>query len=939
MPFTAFSDRHLQSKVHVGRKTMQCPNCHQENDPSNRICIKCGSLLVPEKIDASTQQPIGPVDSIYFQSEARRLRQDLEVINSRLSSLENLLEQRSAAGKSPGEPPPPKPVVPQPAATILPGAFPEEKVTPPAPQPVLSGIAAPFPPAPAPALSGASLQPPISPAPVSKSARNREWEQILGGNWLARIGILAVIIGAAFFLKFAFDNNWLGPGARVILGVAAGLVLLGLGYYWNKRYAVFAQALSGGGIALLYLCIFAAFAVFDLLGFYWAVAFLVLISAGSTLLALRYNSVAMAVIGILGAFCAPFILGASGWFAAASVSEGNGIQLLIYVIAVDIGVLALSTFRNWRWFTLLALVASLISFAIWYDRYGQIASLLTAELSLTVLFLIFVGTTILYLLIWRRRAEAQDYSLMLINAVTYFSISLALMWHDLRGWMGGFSLLVDLFYGLLAYYALKRGEEHQRLGFFALGISLIFLTVTMPVQFGDKAWTTVAWAAEGTVLIWLSLRLRIFYFRYCGYLALVAMAFRLLFLDSWLDFRHFQPVFNERVLAFIFGIAAVYLTGYLLRKQGPKLYPVFLIASNVLALWIAAVESLQYILSRPVNDSGIFTLTFLIVAAIWVAYQPMLWRRPARLFENILLVVNAAFFLLLSIPFWWEFREWMGLIYFILFCIYGLQAYLLHKDHLFDWSGGVITGISIVFITLLAPAQFGNHACATIFWSAELIALSWLSFAWRLPQLRIYSFIMFALVSVRLLFFDTFNVLPSGFQSWSTFQPVLNERVLAFLCGIAAIYLTVYVYWRFRQEYPEWKTPASTFLIAASLFTVWLISFEVWNYFDLQIGTSPHGAAVNSLESAQKLSLTVVWALYAVVVLAAGIWRHSRTARSCALCLLALAVIKVFVYDVFALEQVYRIIAFTGLGVLLIVCGYLYHRYSRAIKGFLVNKD
>jgi uncharacterized membrane protein len=63
-----------------------------------------------------------------------------------------------------------------------------------------------------------------------------------------------------------------------------------------------------------------------------------------------------------------------------------------------------------------------------------------------------------------------------------------------------------------------------------------------------------------------------------------------------------------------------------------------------------------------------------------------------------------------------------------------------------------------------------------------------------------------------------------------------------------------------------------------------------------------------------------------------------RTARIGALCLLAVAVIKVFVYDVFALEQVYRIIAFTGLGVLLIVSGYLYHRYSRVIKGFLVDK-
>jgi len=55
--------------------------------------------------------------------------------------------------------------------------------------------------------------PPAPPKPTEP----REWEQILGGNWLARIGVVTLIIGVAFFLKFAFDNNWLGPIARVIM--------------------------------------------------------------------------------------------------------------------------------------------------------------------------------------------------------------------------------------------------------------------------------------------------------------------------------------------------------------------------------------------------------------------------------------------------------------------------------------------------------------------------------------------------------------------------------------------------------------------------------------------------------------------------------------------------------------------------------------------------
>jgi uncharacterized membrane protein len=85
--------------------------------------------------------------------------------------------------------------------------------------------------------------------PKAAPAKPREWEQILGGNWLARIGVIALIIGAAFFIKYAFDNDWLGPNARVILGIVAGLAMVGSGYYWQKKYPIFTQALSGGGIA------------------------------------------------------------------------------------------------------------------------------------------------------------------------------------------------------------------------------------------------------------------------------------------------------------------------------------------------------------------------------------------------------------------------------------------------------------------------------------------------------------------------------------------------------------------------------------------------------------------------------------------------------------------------------------------------------------------
>jgi uncharacterized membrane protein len=637
---------------------MLCPNCQRENQSSARFCIFCGAPLpAPESEDAREQPPA--------IEEIRRLRELLTQINDRLVAL----ERREGISTPPPQPRPAPPPVPEAAPLVAAKAPPRQE----------------------------------KPARV----KEREWEQILGGSWLARIGVLALIVGVGFFLKFAFDNNWIGPTGRVILGIVAGLVLLGLGYYWRRRYPVLTRVLSGGGIAILYLAIFAAFAIYDLIHIYVAVAFLLLVSVASAALAIYYDSMALAIIGIIGAFFAPFILGAFGDRGVAARSTGQAIQLLVYIIVVDIGVLILATLRNWRWFTLLALVCSLIAYGFWYGEFGGKVSLAIAEIGITIIFLIFAGATSLFHIVWRRVPQAFDYALMVMNAAAYFGISLGLMWDDFRVWMGGFVLLLALFYGVLSYFALKQSAENARLSLFGLAVALVFLTVAIPIQLGDKAWTTIAWAAEMVILMWLSFRL-------------------------------------------------------------------------------------------------------------------------------------------------------------------------------------------------------------------------------RMPHLRNYSYVIFVAMAVRLLFFDTtVNI--------RTFQPILNERFLAFVISIAATYLSAYLLWRQRETFPEWGIPASTLLVAANFFSLWILSFEVWNSFGSALRTAELAARAG-LRNAQNLSLTGVWAIYAVIGLVIGIVKRWRHVRLSALGFLAVPILKVFVYDVFKLEMGYRIGAFVGLGLLLLVSAYLYQRYSQIIKGVFIEK-
>ena len=90
-------------------------------------------------------------------------------------------------------------------------------------------------------------------------------ESRIGSHWLNRIGIAAVLIGVSYFLKFAFDNNWIGPAGRVAIGLLAGIAIVVWSENFRRRgYIIFSYSLKAVGIGVLYLSLYAAFQVYSL---------------------------------------------------------------------------------------------------------------------------------------------------------------------------------------------------------------------------------------------------------------------------------------------------------------------------------------------------------------------------------------------------------------------------------------------------------------------------------------------------------------------------------------------------------------------------------------------------------------------------------------------------------------------------------------------------
>src|SRR5258708_18506182 len=134
-------------------------------------------------------------------------------------------------------------------------------------------------------------------------------ETKLGLAWVNRIGAVTLALCVAFIFKYAVDNAWIGPGGRRALGVIAGLAALAAAdYTWRTGQKVYAQGISGLGIAILYLSFYASFGFYHLIDPGFAFSLMALATAIDWAIALRYDDSAITVLSLLVGYASPLLL-------------------------------------------------------------------------------------------------------------------------------------------------------------------------------------------------------------------------------------------------------------------------------------------------------------------------------------------------------------------------------------------------------------------------------------------------------------------------------------------------------------------------------------------------------------------------------------------------------------------------------------------------------
>lgn len=323
-------------------------------------------------------------------------------------------------------------------------------------------------------------------------------EYAIASQWLLRLGILILVVGIGFFLKYSFDHNLIHPMARVAMAAVAGLGLLTAGVrLLGGRYHVFGQGLMGGGLATLYFSVFAAMNFYHLIDQTTAFAVMGLITVLAGFISVRFNSMLVAVLGILGGYGTPLML---------STGTVDFIGLFGYMLILGIGVLAVCYWRNWP-------LVNLLSFACTYALYfSAMRAYTAAEFQhvmpfLTAFFVLFSTMTFLYKLVNGARSNLLDLIAMLVNAFIFFGESYRLI-TPIHGKESAAIVTLGLavFYALHVYYFLMRKLVDRELLVSFLGLSSFFVIVTVPIVLSQQ-WITASWAVQALVLLWIARQL------------------------------------------------------------------------------------------------------------------------------------------------------------------------------------------------------------------------------------------------------------------------------------------------------------------------------------------------------------------------------------------------------------------------------------------------
>ncbi|MBI4558602.1 MAG: DUF2339 domain-containing protein [Candidatus Hydrogenedentes bacterium] len=626
------------------------------------------------------------------------------------------------------------------------------------------------------AAHGPVVPPPSRVPPGKIGPRVPSFELQLGTRWIAWVGAVMLLVGVGLFLKFAYDNNWIGPRGRLTIGVLGGVAALILADYLRRQnYRVLFEVLTGCGLAMFYICTFFAMQVYHLAGPGVAMGCAALTTGAAIVLSVAHDAVSVAIVGLIGGFLSPVIL---------STGQNHPYALFTYVAILDLVALGVAYFRRWRGLDVLAFAGTAILYMGWYAKFYAGDQMTPALLYTSLFYLMFLLIPTIYGLVRRVPESIEGLTLVVANAgFSLYCYYLVLYQHHRQ--ILGFVVLVQAALVFLLFQTwLARVKADTKTGESFLIITLALVTMAIPLELRLYG-IPIAWSLEGALFSYLGVRYRKFTCRLAG-LAALLLAMGGLFQRLPLHRAAFLPVFNVPFGSWMLVIAAASLACYLLYKNKQYVMPeeryfpiapfllAYFLGCLLLTLEVSAIwdySTAEY--RRNYRADCLVALWALIpLGTTWVlvrrrlpAYLPLAW---------VVYAVSLLFFLFgmaqYRLPSPWLLMNYTFLSKLLLVVAFWVGANLM-RQIVRNVIPRVLESVGHVLMAILIAAEFVRWADHSDFlsrkmaiglisavWAAQALALIWIGLMSRQRFRRYLGFTLFGITVAKTLFMDTLEL-------------------------------------------------------------------------------------------------------------------------------------------------------------------------------------
>lgn len=403
----------------------------------------------------------------------------------------------------------------------------------------------------------------------------------IGQRLFLIVGVVLLVLGIGYFLKYSFDQNWIGPAARVALAYTGAMSLLGIGeIFRRKEFERFGLYLIGGGISSLYFSSYAGYGIYDLFSQELAFALMCLVTIFAGTLSIIYGLQWLSILGIIGGFITPIVL---------SDGSGNYKVLLSYMAVLNFGILAISTFRNWNLLIYLGLILNWSIFSAWHTFDYSSSKFWFTFICTQIYFVQYSLIAFGYSLKNAEVISARRYYLTTLNILFALSNSYALISSKFSlPWLSLVTLFYILVYLSIAQKLVQKCKENLNSLFIIISQIIILLALTIPIITSDH-WVSCGWALLSAGMIWFALKINYKKLLYMG-IGLFLLSYGYLWINyvesfGWspiyADFENFYDTFFERMIALI----SVLGSGFFIYKKSNSQHPVLKVFIGGLVLF------------------------------------------------------------------------------------------------------------------------------------------------------------------------------------------------------------------------------------------------------------------------------------------------------------------------------------------------------------------